>query len=105
MGKSSPESEDAISLAQSRSVSCLRCGQGFEAECWLIVDSSQRPDLLSRIREGTLNAIACPYCGPGQLDGPLPVYRADSLPGLGETCNLRPPEPKITGSNPVGDTR
>jgi len=52
-----------ISYAQRTDLTCPECGAQFAGEVWLIVDAGERPDLLQRIREGTLHDIPClhPY--------------------------------------------
>ncbi len=76
MDKTSPKSEAPISLSQTLTINCKKCGGRFEGQRWLIVDTVERPDLLVDVREGTLNAISCPHCGDGgRVDGPLLVYR------------------------------
>ena len=70
----------AHSYAEQADVSCPGCGHKFEAETWLIVDTAERPDLLDRIRDGTLHDVACPHCGQqvGRTDAPLLVFRPDA---------------------------
>lgn len=72
------------------SLTCLRCGQTFTAEIWLIVDASARPDLVERIRAETLHALTCPHCGhAGQVDAPLLLYFSGSPLPLGEEPGVR----------------
>jgi len=60
------------SFSQTASLTCPQCGRAFSAEVWLIVDADERPDLLARIRAGTLHDVTCPHCGhQGQVDAPL----------------------------------
>ncbi|MGB9872982.1 MAG: CpXC domain-containing protein, partial [Anaerolineae bacterium] len=69
------------SFAQPASLTCPRCGQTFSAEVWLIVDAAERPDLLERLRDGTLHDVTCPHCGhSGQVDAPLLVFRPHLSP-------------------------
>ena len=81
----------ATSYAQSAPLSCPSCGQSFEAEIWLIVDVSERPDLRERLRSGLLHQVICPHCGhAGQIDAPvlvlLPVAAGEDGPdGVGAT--------------------
>src|SRR5437016_7316868 len=72
-----------ISWAQRTSLTCPQCGEAFEAEVWLIVDST-RPDLLDRIRNDTLHEIICPQCHQtvGKVDAPLLLYRPSETPLL-----------------------
>src|SRR6266568_2391904 len=72
-----------ISWAQTTSLTCPQCGEAFEAEVWLIVDST-RPDLLDRIRNDTLHELICPQCNQrvGQVDAPLLLFRPSETPPL-----------------------
>ena len=71
------------SFAQHVTLPCPACGQPFDAEVWLILDASERPDLLAQARGGTLHHATCPHCGKvGMVDQPTLVYRPD-LPARG----------------------
>ncbi len=73
----------ANSFAESITLTCAGCGQEFEAEFWLIVDAAERPDLVERIRAGSLHDLACPHCGDaGHIDAPLLLYRPDGEPAV-----------------------
>jgi hypothetical protein len=68
----------ARSYAETTTLNCPDCGQPFEAEIWLTVDTGERPDLVERIREGTIHAVACPHCGhQAGVDAPLLVHDAE----------------------------
>ncbi|WP_374710806.1 CpXC domain-containing protein [Chloroflexus sp.] len=63
------------SLAQHVSLSCPQCNHHFDAEVWLIVETAERPDLLAKIKDGSLHQIVCPHCGAvSQVDAPLLVF-------------------------------
>ncbi len=89
-----------ISFSQTISSTCPQCRTTFEAEIWLIVDTSARPDLLDRIRRGTLHDLACPNCKqtPGQVDAPLLLYRPGEIPPL-----LYSPAQQITAQEDLED--
>ena len=71
------------SYAETLTLTCANCGRDFDAEFWLIVDAAERPDLLERIRAGTLHDLACPHCGDaGHMDAPLLLFRPDDEPVL-----------------------
>ena len=71
------------SFAQETEQTCSQCGQTFSADVWLIVDVAERPDLLERIRKGTLHDLPCPHCGHwGAVDAPLLVLRPGQEPPL-----------------------
>ena len=64
------------SYAERTDMICPHCGQPFSAEVWLIVDTSERPDLAGRCRDNTIHTLTCPHCGhQGQVDAPLLVYQ------------------------------
>jgi len=65
-----------VSYAQTAPVTCPACGHAFTFDIWLIVDAAERPDLLDRIRGGTLHNVTCPQCGEeiGQVAAPLLLY-------------------------------
>jgi len=71
------------SLVQRVPLTCPRCGRAFEGEIGLILDTSERPDLLERARDGTLHTVACPHCGhETEVDAPLLVLRPGATPPL-----------------------
>ena len=74
----------ANSFCEREKTICPGCGREFEGEIWLIVDGSERPDLLKRIEEGTLRTITCPQCNElaGEADAPTLLYRPDEDPRL-----------------------
>ncbi|WP_165360821.1 CpXC domain-containing protein, partial [Candidatus Chloroploca sp. Khr17] len=71
-----------ISLAQTASLTCPVCGVAFDAEVWLIVAADERPDLVARIRAGTLHTVVCPNGHASQIDAPLLLYRPDADPPI-----------------------
>lgn len=71
------------SLVQSNILTCADCKQDSNAEIWLVVDAEERPDLLDRIRAGTLHTFPCPHCrSTGEVDAPLLLYRPGADPTL-----------------------
>lgn len=74
LGEDSP----THSVASISELTCPECGKAFTAEVWLIVDTTERPDLLERIREGEIHNFSCPHCGhTGTLNAPLLIYQPD----------------------------
>ncbi|MFZ0610625.1 MAG: CpXC domain-containing protein, partial [Desulfobacterales bacterium] len=66
------------SLFQPVTLSCSRCQQPAAINVWLIVDTSERPDLVDRIRDGLLRAHRCDHCGhEKKIDAPLLVHDPD----------------------------
>ncbi|MDQ7030293.1 MAG: CpXC domain-containing protein [Ardenticatenia bacterium] len=64
-----------VSHAEQATLTCPQCGHEFTADIWLIVDAAERPDLIERIRDGTLHRITCPRCGHAWgLDAPLLLF-------------------------------
>ncbi|MBE7533681.1 MAG: tetratricopeptide repeat protein [Ardenticatenaceae bacterium] len=71
------------SLSQTASLTCPQCEQPFDAAIWLMVDASEHPDLLPRLRAGTLHDTPCPHCGhEGEVDAPVLLYRPGETPPL-----------------------
>ncbi len=78
-----------------REVTCTACGHAFTFEVWLFIDCRERPDLVARIREGTLYAISCPACAAdlGELDGYFALIGLDgALPVLFSPGSTTSPE-------------
>jgi hypothetical protein len=64
------------SVSSSVTLSCPRCGTQWEADVWVVVDETERPDLVKRIREHTLHGANCPYCDQSkEISAPLLVFR------------------------------
>jgi len=83
-----------LSFAQQVPLTCPQCGQTFEAEVWLIVDLSARPDLAERIRQGTLHTVSCPHCEHAvEADEPLLVFSPP--PTLAAGRGERPSAPPL----------
>lgn len=61
---------------------CNQCGLAFTTELWLIVDAAERLDLLARVMNGTIHAVACPNGHAGGLNAPLLLYLPDEDPSL-----------------------
>jgi len=71
------------SHAESATLPCRSCGHIFESEVWVVVDVDERPDLLARLRAGTIHDLACPECGRvATVNAPLLVYRPGAEPPL-----------------------
>lgn len=71
------------SQAESVSLPCRGCGRPYEIDVWIIVDIAERPDLLERLRAGTLHTARCPECGhEATVNAPLLVYRPEAVPAL-----------------------
>jgi CHAT domain-containing protein/tetratricopeptide (TPR) repeat protein len=69
--------------AQQLDLTCPECSSRCTAEAYLIVDITERPDLLERIRSRTLHDISCPNCDYiGQVDMPLLIFRPDDEPHI-----------------------
>jgi hypothetical protein len=71
------------SHAEPAALPCRACGELIEGDVWIIVDVAERPDLLARLRAGTLHDLVCPGCGrTATVDAPLLVYRPGAEPAL-----------------------
>lgn len=64
------------SYAERPTLTCPQCGASFTPELWLIIDAAERPDLLARVREGSIHAVACSNGHAAEVDTPLLLYRA-----------------------------
>ena len=72
-----------MSYSHPTQFTCPNCQAPFEAGVWLIVDASERPDLIEALLQGRLHDLACPACGhTGQVDAPLLLYRPAEAPVL-----------------------
>ena len=71
------------SFAQTVSLTCPQCSQGFEAPVWLVVDAAARPDLIEKIEQETIHDLPCPACSsPDRVDAPSSTaHRAMELHG------------------------
>ncbi len=45
------------SHAEPATLPCRSCGETLACEVWIIVDTAERPDLLARIKGGTLHEM------------------------------------------------
>ncbi len=50
------------SFAQQFEFTCSMCGKMFDGDLWLIIDASERPDLIEFIRDDSLHQLTCPHC-------------------------------------------
>ena len=76
---------DAIihSHAETTNLPCRSCGAPIAAEVWVIVDPTERPDLLARLLAGALHDLTCPTCGhTATVDAPLLIVRPAAEPVL-----------------------
>ncbi|HZD69918.1 MAG TPA: CpXC domain-containing protein [Actinomycetes bacterium] len=71
-----------VSFPQYPPTRCVNCGAAYTPELYVIVDSSERPDLIERIKDDILHCAICPQCGVVMAFGmPLLVYRpGESVP-------------------------
>lgn len=73
----------AYSHAETAELPCRGCGAPFAAGVWVIVDVDERPELLARLRAGTLHELTCPHCGhTGMINAPLLLLRPTNDPAL-----------------------
>jgi hypothetical protein len=65
-----------VSFPQYPPTRCVNCSAVYTPELYVIVDSSERPDLIERIKEDILHCAICPHCGVVMEFGmPLLIYR------------------------------
>jgi len=71
------------SHAEPANLPCRACGRAFDVEVWVIVDTEERPDLLARLRAGTLHDLTCPHCGhTATLNAAVLLLRPHGAPAL-----------------------
>ncbi len=71
------------SHAEPAGPACRACGAAVAGQVWLIVDVAERPDLLERLRAGTLHDLSCPQCGrAATVNAPLLILRPGAEPPL-----------------------
>lgn len=82
-GNIQPMTNNPHSHAEPVSLPCRACGAAVSGEVWIIVDTTERPDLLARLRAGALHDLACPDCGhTATVNAPLLLLRPDAEPAL-----------------------
>ena len=71
------------STAERTQVECSTCG-AVTAEIWLIIDDTERPDLVRLLREDMLHRVSCPTCGADliEVDAPVVLYRPHRDPAV-----------------------
>ena len=54
---------------------CYSCEEKSSVSYWTIIDVSEKPDLLERVRNWTIHEVICPNCGESYYpDLPLLLY-------------------------------
>lgn len=82
-GNIQPMTNNPHSHAEPVSLPCRACGAAVSGEVWIIVDTTERPDLLARLRVGALHDLTCPGCGhTATVNAPLLLLRPDAEPAL-----------------------
>lgn len=65
------------------SLNCDLCDERFEFDVWCIVDTDERPDLLAKVKTGTLHDAVCPKCGYStRIQSHVLLYRPSNKPVL-----------------------
>jgi hypothetical protein len=72
----------AHSYADQPTLTCAECGRAFTAELWLTIDAAERPDLLARVRDGSIHHVVCPRGHAAAVDAPLLIYRPGQSPPI-----------------------
>lgn len=72
----------AHSHAEHPTLTCPQCGAAFAPEIWLIIDAAERPELLTRARNGSLHTFSCIHGHVIEVDAPLILFRHDETPRL-----------------------
>lgn len=77
------KNQASLSKSEHVTLPCRGCGRPLEIEVWIVVDTAERPDLLARLRDGSLHVACCPDCGhEAKVNAPLLVYRPGAEPAL-----------------------
>lgn len=63
------------SYAEQPLLACPQCGVTFASEIWLIIDATERLDLLASIVAGSIHQVVCPYGHKSEVDAPLLLFR------------------------------
>ena len=72
-----------ISYQKEQNTVCPACGASFVMRNWLIVDYSERPDLIKIEQSNRLHKFSCPNCSETlQSEAPLLIYWTDISPPL-----------------------
>ena len=66
----------SISFSHQQEVKCPQCKRQFRSELWIIIDATERPDLLARCHNGTIFHVTCPTGHVFVMDRPLLVHNA-----------------------------
>ncbi|EFO82062.1 hypothetical protein OSCT_0061 [Oscillochloris trichoides DG-6] len=73
-----------LSFSQTTDATCPQCSHTFPYAVWLIVAAAERPDLLERIRAGTIHTVTCPQCAHtfAGIDAPLLIFHPNASPPI-----------------------
>lgn len=65
----------SISYSEHTTLTCPSCHKPFEAELWVLIDATERPDLAQQVQEASLNVVTCPHCAYQRTaDAPLLLH-------------------------------
>lgn len=69
---------ETVSTSETFTIVCNGCSTSFDIQLYVVVDTIERPDLVSRIKDGLLHHGICPHCNlVMSFHPPLLVYRPD----------------------------
>ncbi len=63
------------SVVDSIGVKCSRCGASYQAAVYRLIDAAAQPELLSRVKDGSLFLRECPVCGQRELISSPVIYK------------------------------
>ena len=72
----------AHSFAERPSFNCPQCGQPFSPDVWVVIDAAERPDLLARVRDGSIHVVICPRGHANPVYAPLLIFRPEEARAL-----------------------
>ncbi|NOZ72037.1 MAG: hypothetical protein GXP38_09005 [Chloroflexi bacterium] len=79
-------------------LTCSNCGKAMMADAWRIVDTQERPDLLTRARQAKLNWATCPACKSRTRIDVVTVFYS---PGWGIPVLATLSEPILDEDSPI----
>ena len=71
----------SISFSQTTTFTCPTTQKDFDVELWLIIAQDERPDLIAKVKDGTIHQISSPFTQEqvGEMDVPLMIYQGERL--------------------------
>jgi len=69
------------SRSQESDYTCYACGETTPVRSWIIIDAAEKPDLIQRVKDGSIWEVTCSSCGESiSPDLPLLLYFPEDTP-------------------------